>query len=380
MGNPSSISNSFELFRRLARRLGVPARDAEDVAQDALLRGLEAHQRIEPGGDPSPYSVTIALNQARNHVRNAHRRGEVLTLFDESEFRAESPNPEELLRGRQRHALTRRLIDRLDPKHRNLLLKHDLEEVPLVQIAAELGLKTEAVKKQHLRARDRLEAEKRRWTAEERARGRDGDACVPLAFGLHRRESWLATLRRLAIRILAQGAAVVLTGALASGASPGLESWLLPAAVRASGAAPTAEEVTAPARADGARSAVEIAAPAALEGAPPAQGGDAGALAAQRGDTGALATVDSRPAASAEPAPGSEMPVGAVRRNAASGSAVRNAVSKREWSLIRDARSALDAHNAVADLEARRLLEAHAREFPRGWLARERERLLRQIR
>ncbi len=34
----------------------------------------------------------------------------------------------------------------------------------------------------------------------------------------------------------------------------------------------------------------------------------------------------------------------------------------------------------TADAEARRLLEAHAREFPRGQLAAEREALLRQLR
>ncbi|AUX39939.1 uncharacterized protein SOCE26_013340 [Sorangium cellulosum] len=170
MDDPSSLSSTFELFRRLARRLGVPARHAEDVAQDALVRGLEADQRIAPGGDRAAYRFVVALNQARDHVRTARRRGEVLTSFDESECPvAESPNSEELLRGRQRHALTRRLLARLDPKHRDLLLKHDLEEVPLAQIAAELGLKTEAVKKRHSRARERLKEEKHRYIAEENA-------------------------------------------------------------------------------------------------------------------------------------------------------------------------------------------------------------------
>ncbi|KYF74881.1 RNA polymerase subunit sigma [Sorangium cellulosum] len=380
MDKPASLSSSFELFRRIARRLGVPARHAEDVAQDALLRGLEADQRIDLGGDPAAYRVAIAANQARDHVRRARRRGEVLTSFDQSETGTELPNPEELLRRRQRHARMRCLIDRVDPKYRHLLIRHDLEEIPLAQIAAELGLTTEAVKTQHRRALERLEEEKRRWIAEERARGRDGDACVPLALGLHRRESWPITLRRLALRIIVQGALVALTGTLVAEVSASLDPWLLPAAVRAPGTTPVAQDGTASGQEGGARSTAEIAAPAAREGVPPAQGGDAAAVAAQQGDAAAVATVDSRPAASTEPAPRSEMPVGVVRRSAAPGSAVRNAVSKREWSLIRDARSALDEHNAIADLEARRLLEAHAREFPRGRLARERERLLRQIR
>lgn len=355
-----SLSGSFELFRRIARRLGVPARYAEDVAQDALLRGLEADQRMALGGDSAAYRVAIAANQARDHVRRARRRSEVLTSFEQSEIRDELPNPEELLRSRQRAARTRYLIGRVDPKYRHLLIQHDLEGIPLAQIAAELGLTTEAVKTQHRRALEQLKVEKRRWLAEERARGRDGDACVPLAFGLYGRDAWPATLRRLALQIMAQGALVVLIGMLTSGTSPSLEPWLLAAAVRAPGATQVGQEGAASAQEAGASSAAALAAPAARDVLPPTS----------RADLRADAAVHRTPAT----------PIATAPRSSAPGSAVRRTVSQREWGLIRDARSALDAHNALADLEARRLLEAHAREFPRGRLTREREALLRQLR
>ncbi|AGP38701.1 RNA polymerase sigma factor [Sorangium cellulosum] len=360
MDKPASLSSSFELFRRIARRLGVPARDAEDVAQDALLRGLEADRRIEPGGDPATYRIAIAANQARDHVRRARRQGEVLTSFDQSEIRTERTDPEELLRGRQRHARVRSLIDRVDPKDRHLLIRHDLEEIPLAQVAAELGLTTEAVKTQHRRALERLREEKLRWIAEEHARGRDGDACVPLAFGWHRRESWPTTLRRLALRIIVQGSLVVLTGTLVAEVSPRLEPWLLPAAIRAPGTMPVRQEGGALAQEGGTSSATAPVAPAAREIS----------TSTYRTDARADAAVDQPPAP----------PIATARRASTPGSAARSTVSEREWNLIRDARSALDAHNAIADLEARRLLEVHAREFPRGRLTREREALLRQIR
>ncbi|WP_437780723.1 sigma-70 family RNA polymerase sigma factor [Sorangium sp. So ce1097] len=363
MDKPVSLSSSFELFRRIARRLGVPARHAEDVAQDALLRGLDADQRIEPGGDPAAYRVAIAANQARDHVRRARRRGERLMSFDQGEIRAESPNPEELLRSRQRDARLRYLIDRVDPKYRHLLIQHDLEGIPLARIAAELGLTTEAVKTQHRRALERLEDEKRRWLAEEHAQGRDGDACVPLVFGLDRRASWLATLRHIALRIIVQGALVVLTGTLVSGVSPSLQTWLLAAAVRAPGSTEMAQEVTAAGQEAGASSAAAPVTPAArdvLSSPSPAPQPDL------RTDAAVQQT----------PAP----PIASAPRASSPGNAVRRTVSQREWNLIFDARRALDAHNAVADLEARRLLEAHAREFPRGRFAGEREALLRQLR
>ncbi|AUX34622.1 MULTISPECIES: RNA polymerase sigma factor [Sorangium] len=360
MDKPASLSSSFELFRRIARRLGVPARHAEDVAQDALLRGLEADRRVDLGGAPAAYRVAIAANQARDHVRRARRRGEVLTSFDRSETRAELPDPEELLRGRQRHARVRTLIDRVDPKYRHLLIRHDLEEIPLAQIAAELGLTTEAVKTQHRRALERLKEEKHRWIAEERARGRDGDACVPLAFGWRRRDSWPTALGRGILRIIVQGVLVVLTGTLVAEVAPGLEPWLLPAAMRAPGTAPMGQEGAAPAQEGGTSSITAPVAPAGREVSP----------STYRADARAHAAVDQTPAP----------PIATAPRASTPGSAARSTVSEREWSLIRDARSAMDAHNAIADLEARRLLEAHAREFPRGRLAREREALLRQIR
>ncbi|WP_437606323.1 sigma-70 family RNA polymerase sigma factor [Sorangium sp. So ce834] len=357
MAKRALTSVGFDLFRRLAIRRGVPERDAEDVAQEALLRGLEAAQRIEPGGDSAPYRVTIALNQARNHVRDAGRRGEVLTSFDERELRGEDPTPEDLLRLRQRAELMRRLITQVDPKYQDILIRHELEETPLVEIAAQLGLSVQTVKTQHRRAREELDAQKRRWDAQQHSHGWDDDACVvaPLAFGFRDRASWVAPLRHLGLRLLIQGGFVVLAGALVSGVAPvsGLAPWLRRTAVNAPEAAPAAEDATA--------STVPVRAAIAAH---------AVSWSARVGNAGAGVAVNSTPAS----------PVMAVRHAALRGSAVRSPVSERERSLVNQARRAIEAHTALGYLEARRLLEAHAREFPRGPFAAEREALLRQIR
>lgn len=191
----------------------MPARHAEDVAQDALLRALEANRGLGPDGDDAPYRVTIACNRARNHVRDARRRGEILTSFEEREIRAEHPTPEELLRARQREALVRHLVGQVDPKYRDVLIKHDLEGIPLVQIAAELGLHPEAVKTQHRRALEQLEAATQRWRAKQRSRGLDDAACIaPL--GLSRRQGWVGALGRWRWRSVVQGATLAIAGAV----------------------------------------------------------------------------------------------------------------------------------------------------------------------
>ncbi|WP_437923833.1 sigma-70 family RNA polymerase sigma factor [Sorangium sp. So ce291] len=357
MGKPASSFASFDRYRRLARRRGVPARSAEDVAQDALLRGLEADQRIEPGGDPAPYHATIVLNQARNHIRDARRRGEVLTPFDEHELQDECPTPEELLRLRQREEVLRDLIGRVDRRYRDLLIKHELEETPLSEIAAQLELPLATVRTQHRRGWEQLEIAAQRWRAQQRSRGRDEYPCVPL--GLRCREPRAAWLRRLGVRILVQGAIVVLTGALVPAVPPlpSLEPSRLRTADRAPGTALLSPDVAAP----GARDGVQTAAtPATDESSSPAGGTTARTE----------AVVSSTPAPLATTRPRASSPA----------SAVRSDVNERERSLIRDARRALEAHEAMSDLEARRLLEAHAREFPQGQLAAEREEMLRQLR
>ncbi|WP_437914975.1 sigma-70 family RNA polymerase sigma factor [Sorangium sp. So ce302] len=365
MDKPATVSPGFELFRRLARRHGVPARNAEDVAQEALLRGLEADKRLDPGGDPAPYRVTIAINQARNHVRDARCRGEVLTSFDECEIRDECPTPEELLRRQQQEEFTRELINQLDPKYRDLVIKHDLQEVPLAEIAAEQGLPLATVRTRHWRAHKALRVQRERWQAQERSQGRDDRAFLSLALGLRRHASWVASLRHLGVRILVQCALVLLTGALVSAVPPlaDLESWLGAAAVRAPVVPvtpPAAQDAAAPPARDGAHGAAAPAAPIAREISSPRDQGSARAQAAAS-STPALSTRTNG-------------------RHVSPARAVRPTVSEHERSLINQARRAVEAGNAMADVEALQLLNAHAREFPDGLLAAEREALLRQLR
>ncbi|WP_438003734.1 sigma-70 family RNA polymerase sigma factor [Sorangium sp. So ce321] len=376
MGKPATASPGLELFRRLARRHGVPARNAEDVAQEALLRGLEADKRLDLGGDPAPYRVTIAINQARNHVRDARCRGEVLTSFDECEIRDECSTPEELLRRRQREEFTRQLIDQLDPKYRDLVIKHDLQEVPLAEIATEQGLPLGTVKTRHWRAHKELRVRRERWQEQQRSQGRDDSLCVPLALGLDRRASSVASLRRLGVRILVQGGLVLLTGALVSSAPslPDPESWHGAAAVRVPATPPAAQEAAAsasparggahsaarPAGGERAHSAAAPATPIAPEMSSPREQGSARAQ--------AMASSTPVPSTTSELQPASPA------------SAVRPTGSERERSLIDQARRAIEARNAMANVEALRLLNTHAREFPRGRLAAEREALLRLIR
>ncbi|WP_437943216.1 sigma-70 family RNA polymerase sigma factor [Sorangium sp. So ce281] len=363
MGKPARTPPHFERFRRLIRRVGVPARHAEDLAQEALLRDWEARGRLEPGVDPAPYSVTIALNLARSHLRDASRRGEVLTPFDEHDFHGDQPSPEALLRRQEREATMRDLIEQVDPKYRDLLVEHEIEEKSLAEIAAKLGLKLDTVRSQLRRAREQLDEAKRRWMAQQEFRGWDKEPCVPVAFGLFRRSWWTTALhlQKVGATVFAQAALVVLAGAVVataprSSSSVSTTPRVRPAAVHVGAATPLEQDPAPPVSQPDVHPAAPTIEPLVQEVARP--GGQP------------PAAMNGMPVSRAATASRSSPPVRAVRTVA----------SEREKDLILQARKAIEAYNARADVEARRLLDMHAMEFPRGQLAREREALLLQLR
>ncbi|WP_438022545.1 hypothetical protein [Sorangium sp. So ce233] len=171
----------------------------------------------------------------------------------------------------------------------------------------------------------------------------------------------MASLRRLRLRTLVQGALLMVTCASCCGVppSPGPGPWMQPAAV---GAAPG----TAPA----AQGGVERAAQGNVERA---------ARAADAGEEG-LSPAAQEGARSEDGSGSTPARVVVTVRVATVESAVRSTVSVHERGLIMRARVAIETHTAFGYVEARRLLETHARQYPRGRLAREREALLRQIR
>ncbi|WP_437804465.1 hypothetical protein [Sorangium sp. So ce693] len=174
------------------------------------------------------------------------------------------------------------------------------------------------------------------------------------------------------MRILVQAALVLLTGALVSAVPTlhDLESRIRAAAVRAPATAPAVQDaVVLPGR-DGAQSA-----------AVPAGGdGDPDAAATPHESSSPTEHGSARGEAMATGTPALSNSRTTSHRAAPPTSAVRRTASEVERSLVNQARRAIEANDVMADVEARRLLEAHARQFPRGRLAAEREELFRQLR
>lgn len=125
---------------RVLRYVGVREADLPDVTQEVFV---VVHRRLSSfdaeRGALRTWLFGIAQNVARNHQRLARHRHEV--GVDELPEEADSAaDPEAQLSGARARQLLARALEALGPEQRTVLVLHDLEEVPMQQIADEEGI------------------------------------------------------------------------------------------------------------------------------------------------------------------------------------------------------------------------------------------------
>lgn len=123
---------------RVLVHLGVRELDAEDAVQEVFV---VVHQRLaqwEPNAALRSWLYAIALRVAAAYRRRAHRRHETLTdALPEPAFAGrDAVGPAELVDQRRLLEALDRALATLDAPKREALVLHDLEELPLREVAA----------------------------------------------------------------------------------------------------------------------------------------------------------------------------------------------------------------------------------------------------
>jgi RNA polymerase sigma-70 factor (ECF subfamily) len=120
------------------RRLGTHPADLEDLVHEVFLR-LHARLGDYDGSRPvRPWLFGFAFRVASEHRRLARHRVEILDGETEAVDPAR-PADEGVHAGEER-ALVEQALARVDLDQRAVLLMHDVEEVPIPQVARELGI------------------------------------------------------------------------------------------------------------------------------------------------------------------------------------------------------------------------------------------------
>lgn len=149
------------LAYRVARGVLRNSADAEDVAQESLMRAYKRFARLRDRGRFRAWLVRIAFRLALDRARSSKRREMRETLWSRE---APKASTEDVAASREFQAHLESAMDELAEKHRLVLLLAAMEGHSIEEVAAMLGLPVGTVKSRLFFARKQL-AEKLRCHA-----------------------------------------------------------------------------------------------------------------------------------------------------------------------------------------------------------------------
>jgi RNA polymerase sigma-70 factor, ECF subfamily len=149
------------LAYRVARGVLRNTADAEDVAQEALLRAYRHFDRLRDRNRFRAWLVRIAFRLALDRLRSRKRSEVRDTLWSQPEHRPPTANAEELAASNEFQAHLDRALEGLPEKLRLVLLLAAMEGHTIEEIARMVGISTGTVKSRIFYARKQL-AEKLR--------------------------------------------------------------------------------------------------------------------------------------------------------------------------------------------------------------------------
>ena len=150
---------------RVLRRLGVRAADVEDVCQEVFLVVHRKLPGFEQRSSVRTWLYGIAVRCASDHRRRAHVQRETPTAsVVEPPVEAAQPG---LVADREARAVLDEILDELDLAKRVVFVLYELEELPMIEVAAVVGCPLQTAYSRLHAARVAVEAAVRRRSATE---------------------------------------------------------------------------------------------------------------------------------------------------------------------------------------------------------------------
>lgn len=149
-----AYQREFDYLMRTLQRLGAAPNDLEDLAHEAFLALRASWHEYDPARALRPYLFGIAFRVASSHRRRHWR--EVAAEADEPQDLA--PIPDQALEASQARALVLSALQRIPMQRRVVLILHELDEVPMREVASALGIPLFTAYSRLRKARRELEA------------------------------------------------------------------------------------------------------------------------------------------------------------------------------------------------------------------------------
>ena len=145
----------------LLMRRGRSLQDAEDIAQDALVKYM-SYGKKDAIREPEAFITQIAQNLSRDAYRASKRHG-VEELVEETQLIDPSPPLEDVIFNRELVDVVSKCFARMDPTTCHIFLAHRLYGMSYVDIARECELSVSAVEKRIAKAAFLLTADVEGW-------------------------------------------------------------------------------------------------------------------------------------------------------------------------------------------------------------------------
>jgi RNA polymerase sigma-70 factor (ECF subfamily) len=138
-----------------------PGEEAEDVGQETFIRFFRSIDRFRGEASLGTYLTRIAINLSRNALRRGRRQAERFESRDDPELRGSDSaiEAEEEVERRELRRRVRSAVDRLDGKHRAVVVLRMMEGYSTKETAAILEIPEGTVLSRLSRAMKKLEAD-----------------------------------------------------------------------------------------------------------------------------------------------------------------------------------------------------------------------------
>ena len=159
-GEPEAIDRWYraehpQVYRLCAGFL-ADAAEAEDVAQDAMLKLLDTLPRWDRRRAWRSWRNTLVLNLCRDRLRRLASRAEAEDAGGALCLPSAPPSPAEAAHSAEVRALLMAALARLSPREREAFVLHDLDGADAAETAAALGIGESSVRSLLTLARRRL--------------------------------------------------------------------------------------------------------------------------------------------------------------------------------------------------------------------------------
>ncbi len=163
------VGAHFDFVWRSLRRLGVPAPDVDDCAQQVFWVVARKLSDVEAGSERA-FLFSTAMRVASDARRSRTRRREVHE-DDAAEALDQAPDPEQIADRQRARAVLDQVLDAMPMDLRAPFVLFELEELSTAEIAALLDLPAGTVASRLRRAREEFQAIVARWKARGPGRG-----------------------------------------------------------------------------------------------------------------------------------------------------------------------------------------------------------------